>query len=83
MVWFLFEVVEYNLVTLLCHILIALMLILFVWHNAAGLITWRLPDIYDLEIPDYTVRFFHNKLNFFLRKFYDIATGKDLRFFFV
>ncbi|KAK2458694.1 hypothetical protein P8452_05268 [Trifolium repens] len=83
MVWFLFEVVEYNLVTLLCHILIALMLILFVWHNAAGLITWRLPNIYDLEIPDYTVRFFHNKLNFFLRKFYDIATGKDLRFFFV
>ncbi|PNX77068.1 reticulon-like protein B2 [Trifolium pratense] len=83
MVWFLFEVVEYNLVTLLCHILIALMLILFVWHNAAGLITWRLPNIYDLEIPDYTVRFLHNKFNFFLRKFYDIATGKDLRFFFV
>jgi hypothetical protein len=40
MVWFLFEVVEYNLVTLLCHILIALMLILFIWYNAAGLITW-------------------------------------------
>lgn len=40
MVWFLFEVAEYNLVTLLCHILIALMLILFVWYNAAGLVTW-------------------------------------------
>ncbi|KEH44194.1 hypothetical protein MtrunA17_Chr1g0209261 [Medicago truncatula] len=83
MVWFLFEVVEYNLVTLLCHILIALMLILFIWYNAAGLITWKLPDIYDFEIPDSTVRFIHKKFNLFLRKFYDISTGKDLRFFFV
>ncbi|CAK8574007.1 unnamed protein product [Lathyrus sativus] len=83
MIWFLFEVVEYNLVTLLCHILIALMLILFVWHNAAGLITWRLPDIYDFEISDSTTRFIHNKLNMFLRIFFDISTGKDLRFFFV
>ncbi|XP_061357738.1 reticulon-like protein B14 [Gastrolobium bilobum] len=82
-VWFLFEVVEYNFVTLLCHILMALMLILFVWYNAAGLITWRLPDIYDFEIPESTFRYFYNKLNFLLRRFYDISTGKDLTHFFV
>ncbi|XP_004497054.1 reticulon-like protein B14 [Cicer arietinum] len=82
-VWFLFEVVEYNLVTMLCHILIALMLILFIWYNAAGLITWKVPDIYDLEISESNLRFFHTKFNLFLRKFYDISTGKDLKLFFV
>lgn len=43
----------------------------------------RLPDIYDFEISDSTTRFIHNKLNFFLRIFFDISTGNDLRFFFV
>ncbi|CAL0318430.1 unnamed protein product [Lupinus luteus] len=82
-IWFLFEVVEYHFVTLLCHILIAIMLILFVWYNAAGLITWNCPSVYDLEIRESTFRFFCKKLNWFLRKFYDISTGKDLTLFFV
>ncbi|KAL6555225.1 hypothetical protein OROGR_006483 [Orobanche gracilis] len=80
-IFFLFEVAEYNFVTLLCHILMAIMLILFVWYNAAGLITWRVPKIYDLEIPESTFRFFYIKLNLFLRIFYDISTGKDLKLF--
>ncbi|KAE9605353.1 hypothetical protein Lal_00024660 [Lupinus albus] len=82
-IWFLFEVVEYHFVTLLCHILIAIMLILFVWYNAAGLITWKCPSIYDIEIQESTFRFFCKKLNWFLRKFYDISTGKDVTLFFV
>ncbi|TKY50881.1 Reticulon protein B9 [Spatholobus suberectus] len=82
-IWFLFEVVEYNFLTLLCHILMALMIILFVWYNAAGLITWSLPDIYDFEIPEPTFRYLHKRLNSFLRMFYDISTGKDLTLFFV
>lgn len=82
-IWFLFEVVEYHFVTLLCHILIAIMLILFVWYNAAGLITWSCPSIYDLEIPESTFIFFCKKFNWFLRKFYDISTGKDMTLFFV
>ncbi|KAK7274249.1 hypothetical protein RIF29_15331 [Crotalaria pallida] len=82
-IWFLFEVVEYNFVTLLCHILIAIMLILFVWYNAAGLFTWNCPSVYDLEIPESTFRFFCKKFNWSLRKFYDISTGKDMTLFFV
>ncbi|KAH1231097.1 hypothetical protein AAZX31_10G257000 [Glycine max] len=82
-IWFLFEVVEYNFLTLLCHILMAVMLILFVWYNAAGLITWNLPQIYDFQIPEPTFRFLFQKLNSFLRRFYDISTGKDLTLFFV
>ncbi|XP_027367661.1 reticulon-like protein B14 [Abrus precatorius] len=82
-IWFLFEVVDFNFVTLLCYTLIALMLILFVWYNAAGLITWSLPNIYEYEIPKHTLTYIHNKLNFSLRTFYDISTGKDLTLFFV
>ncbi|KAL1342974.1 hypothetical protein HN51_029426 [Arachis hypogaea] len=82
-IWFLFEVVEYNLVPLLCHILIAIMLILFVWYNAAGLITWNIPEIYYFEIPESTFAYLYNKLNWFLMKFYDISTGKDLTLFFL
>ncbi|QCE08584.1 riboflavin kinase [Vigna unguiculata] len=82
-IWFLFEVVEYNFLTLLCHILMAIMLVLFVWYNAAGLITWSLPQIYDFQIPEPTFRFLYQKLNSFLRNFYDISTGKDLTLFFM
>ncbi|XP_057447825.1 reticulon-like protein B14 [Lotus japonicus] len=82
-IWFLFEVVEYHFITLLCHILIAIMLILFVWYQAAGLIIWNTPSIHDLEIPESTLRFFCEKLSWLLKKFYDISTGKDMTLFVV
>jgi hypothetical protein len=37
LIWFLFDVAEYNLVTLLCHIALLGMLVLFIWSNAAPL----------------------------------------------
>lgn len=37
LIWFLFDVVEYNIVTLLCHIALVGMLLLFIWSNAAPL----------------------------------------------
>ncbi|KAK7280431.1 hypothetical protein RJT34_25495 [Clitoria ternatea] len=82
-IWFLFEVVEFNFITLLCYILMTLMLILFVWYNAAGLITWSLPDIHDFQIKESTFAYLYKKLNSFLRKFYYISTGNDLTLFFV
>ena len=47
LVWFLFDVVEYNIVTLLCHIALLGMLLLFIWSKAAPLfdrsaLPWRL-----------------------------------------
>jgi hypothetical protein len=36
-IWLLFEVAEYHFVTLLCHLLIITMLIIFIWFKAAGL----------------------------------------------
>lgn len=41
-IWFLFEIVEYNFVTLLCHISITTMLVLFIWSTAADIFKWYL-----------------------------------------
>ncbi|XP_028794488.1 reticulon-like protein B14 [Neltuma alba] len=81
-IWFLFEGLEYPFVTLLCHLLLAAMLILFLWYNAAGLITWGPPGVHDLQISESTVRHFCAGVNWFLRKFYEISIGRDLSLFF-
>lgn len=41
-VWFLFEVVEYNFVTLMSHISITAMLVMFIWRTAAEMFNWCL-----------------------------------------
>ena len=35
LIWFLFEVSEYSFLTLLCHISISALLVIFVWHKGA------------------------------------------------
>ncbi|KAJ7943108.1 Reticulon-like protein [Quillaja saponaria] len=82
-IWFLFEVVEYHFVTLLCHILIGIMLILFIWYNAAGLITWSPPNIHDIQLPESTCRYFFSKLNWFLFNFYQVSCGQNFTIFFL
>lgn len=39
-IWFLFEIVEYNFVTLLCHLSIATMLVFFIWCYGAEIFRW-------------------------------------------
>lgn len=39
-IWFLFQVAEYNFVSLLCHISIIAMMFLFIWYSGAGLANW-------------------------------------------
>ncbi|KAH7528708.1 hypothetical protein FEM48_Zijuj05G0101000 [Ziziphus jujuba var. spinosa] len=41
-IWFLFEVVEYNFITLLCHLSIAIMLVFFIWCTGAETFGWYL-----------------------------------------
>lgn len=38
LIWFLFDVVEYNIIPLLCQIAILAMLVIFIWSNAAPLL---------------------------------------------
>ncbi|XP_051145698.1 reticulon-like protein B14 [Andrographis paniculata] len=82
-IWFLFEVAEYNFVTLMCHISMIAMLVLFVWSTGAGLIDWNPPDPRAITVPESTFRWLFAKINRLVVKFYDVSSGKDLRTFFL
>ncbi|TYJ99012.1 reticulon-like protein B9 [Cucumis melo var. makuwa] len=76
--WFLFEVVEYNFVTLICHISITSMLIFFIWNPP------RFPEAILKESTFKDVAStLHRRINQFLIKIFDIAYGKDLPLFFL
>ncbi|WCJ21921.1 Reticulon family protein [Euphorbia peplus] len=80
LIWFLFEVVEYNFVTLFCHISITAMLILFIWCSGAEFFNWRAPKIpetiFDKRAFQEVALTFHGRFNKFLSKLLDIAYGK-------
>ncbi|KAK6925335.1 Reticulon [Dillenia turbinata] len=84
-VWFLFEVVEYNFVTLLCHISITAMLVIYIWCTCADLFNWSTPKIPQVFLQDNAVRdvslLCHKRFNQFLEMILHIACGKDLRLF--
>ncbi|KAI9120250.1 hypothetical protein K1719_008898 [Acacia pycnantha] len=82
-IWFMLEVVEFHFITLLCYFLISTMLFFFLWYNSAGLLTWSPPCIYEVGISESTWRYLFKRLNRFMRTFYEISTGKDLKHLFM
>ncbi|XP_050224391.2 reticulon-like protein B14 [Mercurialis annua] len=84
LIWFLFEVVEYHFITLLCHLLLILLVTLFLWSTGAGFgfIKRDPPTINDIELPESTLRFFFGQINRLLSNLYEISSGKDLPTFF-
>ncbi|KAJ4974642.1 hypothetical protein NE237_007816 [Protea cynaroides] len=84
-IWFLFEIVEYHFLTLLCHIFLTAMLILFIWSNGAPLFNREPPTIPAIILSESAfqevARGFHKKLNRFLLILFDIACGKELGLF--
>ncbi|KAE8124890.1 hypothetical protein FH972_019735 [Carpinus fangiana] len=80
-IWFLFEVVEYNFVTLFCHISITAMLLFFLWCTGAEIFGWNPPKIPESILLDSAFRevasTFHARFNQLLSKLLDIAYGKD------
>ncbi|KAJ0989193.1 hypothetical protein J5N97_007549 [Dioscorea zingiberensis] len=84
-IWILFEVMEYNFLTLLCHILITVMLSIFIWANASALLDKAPPKIPDIILSGKAFKevalAFQVELNKFLSFLHDIATGKDLKLF--
>uniref|UniRef100_A0A251UKN4 Reticulon-like protein n=1 Tax=Helianthus annuus TaxID=4232 RepID=A0A251UKN4_HELAN len=67
-IWVLFELLEYHLVTLLCHISILVFAILFLWSSASKIINKSPPPIPEVRIPEDTV-------------LQGIASGRDLKKF--
>ncbi|KAK9103771.1 hypothetical protein Sjap_021025 [Stephania japonica] len=84
-VWILFELLEYHLLTLACHILILTLAILFLWSNASTFINKSPPRIPDVRLPEepflqvaQELRF---EINLGLSVLRDIASGRDLKKF--
>ncbi|XP_020574950.1 reticulon-like protein B2 [Phalaenopsis equestris] len=84
-IWVLFELMEYHLLTLVGHILILTLAILFLWSNAASFINKSPPNIPHVSIPEdlavniaLSLRFEINRSIAALR---EIASGRDLKKF--
>ncbi|XP_022738392.1 reticulon-like protein B1 [Durio zibethinus] len=83
--WFLFEMLEYHLITLVCHILIILLSILFLWSNASNFINESPPNIPEVLLPEKCVlevaSALRIEINRALDVVRDVASGKDLKTF--
>ncbi|KHN03213.1 Reticulon-like protein B9, partial [Glycine soja] len=84
-IWFLFEIVEYNFVALLCHISITTMLVLFIWSTVADIFKWKGPQIPNIVLQE---SFFHDlasilhkRFNQLLPMLLHISCGIDLPIF--
>uniref|UniRef100_A0A5B6YZG7 Reticulon-like protein n=1 Tax=Davidia involucrata TaxID=16924 RepID=A0A5B6YZG7_DAVIN len=51
-IWVLFELLEYHLLPLVCHILILLFAVLFLWSNASTFINKSPPCIPEVHLPE-------------------------------
>jgi hypothetical protein len=84
-IWILFEVLDYHLLTLISHVLIGVLAILFLWSKATTFIKKSPPDIPLVQIPEDLVvnvsRALRNDINRALHLSREIAVGHDLKKF--
>ncbi|KAE8710801.1 Reticulon-like protein B4 [Hibiscus syriacus] len=84
-IWVLFELFEYHLLTLVCHLLILALALLFLWSNATSFILKSPPRIPEVQIPKDPVLEFAEALRFEINRalavLRDIASGRDLKKF--
>ncbi|KAK6155624.1 hypothetical protein DH2020_009872 [Rehmannia glutinosa] len=84
-IWVLFELLEYHLLTLVCHILILGLAILFLWSNASTFINKSPPKIPQVVVPEDIVLGVASALriefNGAFAQLRQIASGKDIKNF--
>ncbi|XP_057533633.1 reticulon-like protein B4 [Amaranthus tricolor] len=84
-IWILFELLEYHLLTLVCHIMIFSLAVLFLWANATTFINKSPPHIPEVSLPEKPIREIVGALSFEVNRglalLHDVATGKDLKKF--
>ncbi|KAI4315483.1 hypothetical protein L6164_028284 [Bauhinia variegata] len=84
-IWVLFELIEYHLLTLVCHLLILALAVLFLWSNASTFINKSPPRIPEVYIPEEPVLQFASALRIEINRVFailrDIASGRDLKTF--
>ncbi|KAL4574792.1 hypothetical protein LXL04_021630 [Taraxacum kok-saghyz] len=83
-IWALFELIEYHLLSLLCHILILVLGIHFLWSNTFNLF-YRCPQFPEVAIDEATAlkvaSFLRLEINKALEVLREITSGKDLKEF--
>ncbi|XP_027343289.1 reticulon-like protein B9 [Abrus precatorius] len=82
-IWFLFEVVEYNFVTLICHISITTILVVHIWSIVADIMRWNGPRVLETILQDYSffqhlATILHTRSNQLLRMVLYISCGTEL-----
>ncbi|KQK05289.1 reticulon-like protein B1 [Brachypodium distachyon] len=86
-IWLLFEVMEYHLLTLLCHCFILTLGILFLWSNASAFINKSPPNIPEVRIPEdlavNVARSLRYEINRGFASLRDIGQGRDLKKFLI
>ncbi|KAK9698524.1 hypothetical protein RND81_08G110300 [Saponaria officinalis] len=84
-VWMLFEVFEYHLLSLICHLLILTIAGLFLWSNASTFIHKSPPKIPEVIIPEKPVLEIASALRYEINRglasLREIASGRDLKKF--
>ncbi|MBA0605165.1 hypothetical protein Godav_017769 [Gossypium davidsonii] len=86
-IWVLFELIEYHLLTLLCHISILSLAVLFLWSNVHTFIHKTPPRIPQVHLPEEPFLQIASaltiELNQALELLRDIASGRNLKKFLV
>lgn len=83
LVWVLFELVEYHLLTLVCHISILALALLFLWANVHTFINKTRPQIPEVRLPEepflLVASTLRMEINCAFAVLRDIASGRDLK----
>ncbi|KAK1610274.1 hypothetical protein QYE76_033947 [Lolium multiflorum] len=83
--WILFEVLDYHLLTLISHVMIGVLAVLFLWSKAMTFIKKSPPDFPVIQISEdaavNVARALRNDVNRALHLFREIALGHDLKKF--
>lgn len=86
-VWVLFELLEYHLLTLVCHILILLLAVLFLWSNAQAFVHKTSPRIPEVHLPEEPFLQVASALRIEINRgfaiLHNISSGRDLKKFLI
>ncbi|KAL3691249.1 hypothetical protein R1sor_004900 [Riccia sorocarpa] len=83
--WILFEWSGYTLLSLLSNVLLFLIVVFFLWSNAAGLLNRSPPPLPELKLSEdtvvHTAKTLRVEINKILSIAHDVALGKDFKLF--
>ncbi|CAN1267605.1 Reticulon-like protein B5 [Linum perenne] len=84
-IWVLFEVMEYHMITLLCHVLILSLAIFFLWSNVSKFINKSPPQIPEVVIPEKCIleaaSVLRSEFNRGCTVLREIASGREIKKF--